>query len=117
MVAHHLDDHRYRENEHVVRLPIVDLDPVSITQPEPLPRNRGDFTVAAVNDVLEVKKISDRFEVVRTGHINGEAVAAEGKEITTDVGHQFTIAPDLVRPNPIENLLLDINELVSIQIL
>jgi hypothetical protein len=116
-VAHHLDDDCYRENQHVVQFLIFDLDPVSITQPEPLPCNRRDFAVAAVYDILEVEKVSDRFEIVGARHINCEAVAAEGEEITPDVGQHLTIAPNFVGADPIENLLLDVNELVPIQIL
>ena len=53
-------------------------------------------------------------ELTLAAHAFGMPV---GWEITPDVGHHFTIAPNLVGPNPIENLLLDVNELVSIQIL
>src|SRR2546423_15196862 len=84
-VAHHFDNHGYRQNEDGVRLVIFDLDPVGITQPEPLPRDRCDFFLAAVYDVLEVEKISDCFEIVGTGHIDHEAVAPEGETIAPDI--------------------------------
>src|SRR5947209_18257994 len=53
-VAHHFDNDGNRQNEDGVRLVIFDLDPVGITQPEPLPRDRCDFFLPAFHDLLEV---------------------------------------------------------------
>ena len=115
--GHHQDDERDCENQRVIRLVVFDADEESGTQPEPLPGECRDFAIAALQIVFPVQKVSDCLEIVATFEVHGEAVAAEGEEITLDVGQPFTIPPKLVIRNPIEDLLFDVNELVAIEIL
>src|SRR5438445_8549960 len=115
--GHHQDDERDCENQRVIRLVVFDADEESGTQPEPLPGECRDFAIAALQIVFPVQKVSDCLEIVATFDIHGEAVAAEGEEITLDVGQPFTIPPKLVIRSPIEDLLFDVNELVALEIL
>src|SRR5438045_662383 len=113
-VANHFNHDRQCQNQRLVRLVLVDVDEISIAQPEPLSGKSGDFAIAAFHDVLEIDNVSDCFKVRRSRRVNQEAVAAEREQISADGTCTFSIAPKLVT---IEGLLLDVNELVPFEIL
>lgn len=52
-VDHHLNDDHQREDQHLIRLVVVDRNEVCVPKPEPLSGKGGDFSVAALYDVLE----------------------------------------------------------------
>src|SRR6476620_6840243 len=86
------DDDRYREQEDVILLLVVNLDAPGIAEPEPLLGDARDILIAALDGELEIEKVANRFQIVRTAGINRETTATEkGQHITLDVGQQFAV--------------------------
>ena len=112
-----LDDYRQGQDQHDIGLVVSDADPVGVAQSQPLPRKRGDLATSTRHGILERQNVAHHLEIFRIRHLDREPAPQGHPEVSTHLSHRSAFAPNLVHPNPTENLLFDIEELVALHVL
>lgn len=101
LVAHHVDDHRRCQNQHVI-LPFGDVHTVSVGPGEPLLADFGHLPPLTFEGVLVVEKAALRFEIVRAGNIHGELAAKEREELLLHHRNEPAMDFNFVGRSPVE---------------
>src|SRR3954465_9425 len=109
-MRHEIDDHRCRQDEHVVLL-LLDVHSVGVCQSEPLLAHSSDDAAAPLEGVFVIEKVPVCLEIVRPGHVHREPGPERSEQVFLHDGDGVAAAHDFVLRSYAEELLIDPHKL------